>query len=187
MYIPAPFREDRLDELHEAIRQQSFATLIFERTGWSDRNPLAASPRANPRSFRDADRARGAAKPSLAGVWGQSGLPAIFQGPHAYVSPTWYTTPYAVPTWNYTTVHAYGRPKLIEDDAELYRIVAELVRVHEGQFAYAWDLEAQRGYAEKLLKNIVGFTFEILRLEGKAQAQPEPVPRRSRRGDRRVN
>ena len=92
---------------------------------------------------------------------------ALFQGPHAYVSPTWYTTPYAVPTWNYVAVHAYGRPTVVDDDAGLYRIVAETVRVYESQFDYAWDQEARREYADKLLKNIVGFEFEITRLEGK--------------------
>jgi len=91
----------------------------------------------------------------------------IYQGPHAYVSPTWYTTSDAVPTWNYVAVHAYGRPSLVEDETGLYRIVAETVRVYEAQFDYAWELAARRDFAEKLLKNIVGFELEITRLEGK--------------------
>jgi transcriptional regulator len=94
---------------------------------------------------------------------------AIFQGPHAYISPSWYTTPMAVPTWNYVAVHAYGIPHLVDDDDRLYAIVRETVEVFERQFAYAWDLAARRDYAEKLLKNIVGFEFEITRLEGKAK------------------
>ena len=40
---------------------------------------------------------------------------ALFWGPHAYVSPTWYTPGPKVPTWNYVTVHAYGRPQIVDD------------------------------------------------------------------------
>lgn len=167
MYIPAPFREDHLDTLHELIRQYSFATLVSSGEGGltATHLPLLLDTtrgqygtlvghvaRENPhwRIFRE----------------DQDSL-AIFQGPHAYISPSWYSTPYAVPTWNYVAVHAYGRPKLIEDDAALYGIVAETVRVYEAQFAYTWDLAARREFAEKLLKNIVGFELEIQRLEGK--------------------
>ena len=169
MYIPTPFREERLDVLREVIRQHSFATLVsngenglvathlpilLDPTRGANGTLIGHVARENPhwRNFGEEQR-----EDSL----------AIFQGPHAYISPTWYTTPYAVPTWNYVAVHAYGRPRLIEDQAGLYRIVAETVRVYEAQFAYAWDLEARREFAEKLLKNIVGFEFAITRLEGK--------------------
>jgi transcriptional regulator len=169
MYIPTPFREDRLDVLHDVIRQYSFATLVsYGATGpIATHLPLLLDPtrgargtlighvaRENPhwQVFRDAPEGE---------------TLAIFQGPHAYISPTWYATPYAVPTWNYVAVHAYGRPTPIEDEAAVYQIVAETVRVYESQFAYRWDLDAYRDYAQKLLKNIVGFEFEITRLEGK--------------------
>jgi transcriptional regulator len=169
VYIPAPFREDRLDVLHEIIRQYSFATLVS--TGSSGliatHLPLLL------------DASRGA-KGTLIGHVARENTHwqlfrdspdvetlVLFQGPHAYISPTWYKTPYAVPTWNYEAVHAYGRPKLIEDQKALFGIVAELVRVHEARFEYSWDLDAHREYADKLLKNIVGFEFEITRLEGK--------------------
>jgi len=169
MYIPTPFREDRLDVLHEVIRQFSFATLVSYGANGpiATHLPLLLDPtrgplgtlighvaRENPhwQVFRDAPGAE---------------TVAIFLGPHAYISPTWYTTPYAVPTWNYVAVHAYGRPTAIEDESAVFKIVAETVRVYESQFDYAWDLNAYRDYAQKLLKNIVGFEFEITRIEGK--------------------
>jgi len=58
----------------------------------------------------------------------------------------------------------------------LYDIVAETVRTYEAQFAYAWDLEERRDYAEKLLKNIVGFEVEITRLEGKLKLSQNRSP-----------
>jgi transcriptional regulator len=167
MYIPAPFREERLDVLYQVIRDNSFATLVsrgkdgliathipflLDASRGAHGTLVGHVARENPhwRSFGD-----------------DHDTLAIFQGPHAYISPSWYTTPYAVPTWNYVAVHAYGRPRLVEEEAALYRIVAKTVATFEKQFDYAWDLEAWREYAEKLLKNIVGFEMEITRLEGK--------------------
>jgi transcriptional regulator len=167
MYIPAPFREERLDVLYGIMREHSFATLV----SWGEAGLIATHL---PILFDPTRGAHGTLVGHLAREnphWqafdqGPESL-ALFQGPHAYISPTWYTTPYAVPTWNYVAVHAYGRPRLVDDETSLYRIVAETVRVFEAQFAYAWNLEDRRDYADKLLKNIVGFEIEITRLEGK--------------------
>ena len=58
---------------------------------------------------------------------------ALFWGPHAYVSPTWYTPGVKVPTWNYVTVHAYGRPQVIEDTKGALDALAKLAAVYEGR------------------------------------------------------
>ena len=61
---------------------------------------------------------------------------AIFQGPHAYVSPTWYAEPsHAVPTWNYAVVHAFGTLEIIEDPVETRRVL-EATGV-----AFDWDAD----------------------------------------------
>ena len=167
MYIPAPFREERLTVLHEVMRANSFATLVS--TGGegiiATHLPLLLDPARGTHGTLIGHVAR--ENPHWRAFENPSDSLAMFQGPHAYVTPSWYSTPIAVPTWNYVAVHAYGRPKLVDDDEVLYRIVAESTRFYEAQFDYAWDLEARRSYAEKLLKNIVGFEMEITRLEGK--------------------
>jgi transcriptional regulator len=167
MYIPAPFREERLDALHEIIRQHSFATLVSSGEDGliATHLPLLLDPARGAHGTLIGHMAR--ENPHWRAFREDQDSLALFQGPHAYISPTWYTTPYAVPTWNYVAVHAYGRPRLIEDDAALYGIVAETVRVYEAQFAYAWDLATRQEFAAKLLKNIVGFELEIRRLDGK--------------------
>jgi transcriptional regulator len=167
MYIPAPFREERLETLHGLIRQHSFATLVSSAADGpiATHLPLLLDATRGPHGTLIGHMAR--ENPHWRAFREDQDALAIFQGPHAYISPSWYTTPYAVPTWNYVAVHAYGRPKLIEDNAPLYNIVAETVRVFEAQFDYAWDLAARREFAEKLLKNIVGFELAIGRLEGK--------------------
>ncbi|MDS7875117.1 MULTISPECIES: FMN-binding negative transcriptional regulator [Klebsiella] len=90
---------------------------------------------------------------------------AIFQGPHSYVSPTWYQTAPAVPTWNYTSVHCYGNVSLLSVD-EL-RIVMEAL-VHK----FEPTLQAQkeimpRAFIEGKLKGIIGFKIEIEELQAK--------------------
>ena len=66
---------------------------------------------------------------------------ALFWGPHAYVSPTWYTPGVKVPTWNYVTVHAYGRPQIIEEAAGAIEVLGKLALAYEGDGAEAWSLD----------------------------------------------
>jgi transcriptional regulator len=167
MYIPAAFREDRLDVLHDAMRQNSFATIVSAAPDGLIATHLPLLLDASQGTYGTLIGHVARENPHWRAFDGETETLAIFQGPHAYISPSWYTSPYAVPTWNYVAVHAYGRPRLVEDDAKLYDIVAKLVETFERQFDYAWDLAARRDYAEKLLKNIVGFELPIARLEGK--------------------
>ena len=68
----------------------------------------------------------------------------IFQGPHTYVSPSWYEVELSVPTWNYTAVHAYGTPRLVTDYDAFYALLDTLVRTHESQFARPWQFQFPR-------------------------------------------
>jgi transcriptional regulator len=72
-----------------------------------------------------------------------------------------------VPTWNYAAVHAYGIPRLIEDSAVLYDQLKTLVQTHEAQFERPWPFPLPEDYVQKMMRGVVGFTFEITRLEGK--------------------
>lgn len=92
----------------------------------------------------------------------------IFQGPHGYVSPTWYATSPAVPTWNYAVVHAYGAARVRDDAAFIAEVVADLTRRYEGPRERGWSTEAvpEETY-EKLLNAIVGFEIPVSRCEAK--------------------
>jgi transcriptional regulator len=97
---------------------------------------------------------------------------AIFLGPHAYVSPSWYpskaATGKAVPTWNYITVHARGAIRWIQDGDWLRNHVTALSDTHEAGRAEPWKVgDAPASYIDGLLRAIVGFELTIEKLEGK--------------------
>jgi transcriptional regulator len=162
MYIPDHFREVRPEVLHDAIRRIGFATLV---TQGLEANHLPMLLEGN---ILRGHVAR--ANP----VWkaGEGEALAIFLGPHAYVSPSWYPskaeTGKAVPTWNYITVHVKGRIRWLRDGVWLRAHVTALSEAHESPRPEPWTIdEAPESYIESMLKGIVGFELEITQLDGK--------------------
>ena len=93
---------------------------------------------------------------------------ALFWGPHAYVSPTWYTPGVKVPTWNYVTVHAYGRPQIVEATPAVLMVLTKLAAQYEGSGSDAWGLgNLPPGNAAQQTKNIVAFRIKLDRVETK--------------------
>jgi len=100
----------------------------------------------------------------------------IFSGPHGYISPSWYESVPAVPTWNYTAVHVYGRPRLIEDPAQKKARQSHLVDIMESGFAEPWRMELPSKYEQGMLAGIVTFEVDITRIEGKAKLVQKRKP-----------
>lgn len=97
---------------------------------------------------------------------GQSAL-AIFSGPHAYISASWYRERPTVPTWNYLSAHVRGRIEPIDDDATQLRILQHTAQRIEGDDATAWTLEqAPAGRVQALLSMIRSFRLTVERIEG---------------------
>ncbi len=90
----------------------------------------------------------------------------IFQGPHEYVSPTWYGEP-GVPTWNYTAVHVYGRFELIEDESEHRTVLKALTARHEAGNSPPWQADFDAPLIAGMLRGTVAFNIRIATLEGK--------------------
>jgi transcriptional regulator len=173
MYIPDPFREDRPEVLHEIIRRHSFATLVSrDADGALTASQLPFLFDAQQNVLRS-HMAR--ANPQWQAFAQGSEALVLFQGPHAYISPTWYETKLAVPTWNYVTVHAHGTPRLVEGD-DLRRIVEETVRQHEAAQPTPWLMPLPDEYVTKMLRGIVGFEIAITRLEGKLKLNQNRRP-----------
>lgn len=170
MYIPAQFtiKEDRA--IFDVIKEHGFATVISEHEGrpFATHLPLILS---KDQAYLHGHFAR--PNPQWHDIEGQTVL-AIFQGPHCYISPSWYESSKEVPTWNYVTTHIYGEMELIDDLDSLQEMV--------------WKYEAPnssyqlQGVGEKRLANmskgIQGFRIKITSMEGKAKlSQHHPLER----------
>jgi transcriptional regulator len=93
---------------------------------------------------------------------------AIFHGPHSYVSPTWYASSPAVPTWNYAVVHAHGKPRFRDDRPFIETVVGDLVHRYEGSRARPWRIDDQPSdFRDRMLAGIVGFEMPVLEIEAK--------------------
>jgi transcriptional regulator len=100
---------------------------------------------------------------------------AVFGAHRAYISPQWYPSG-GLPTYNFLAVHAYGRPRLLEDRAAVLAHLAELVDVHEERFPRPWSLaSAPEGHVADLLDHIVAFRLEIEAVQGKRKLSQNRV------------
>ena len=177
MYIPKAFRKDDIATLHKLMRDYSFATLITQQDGvpLASHLPFVVDTEGGPYGTLFGHMARGNSQWHTF-VEGQEAL-VIFQGPHAYITPSWYEAELAVPTWNYAVVHAYGVPHLLEDKTILYRLLRTLVQTYEAGFEKPWAFDSlPDDYVQKMMQGIVGFEIPISRLEGKFKlSQNRPV------------
>lgn len=183
MYIPKAFREDDLETLHAFIREHNFGTVITLQNGLPVANhfPFILNTSHGSQGMLLAHMARANAQWQAFNE-AQEVL-VIFQGPHTYVTPSWYIHDPAlsVPTWNYAVVHAYGLPRLIEDPQELYSILRESVETFEAHFEHSWIVQPLDEFTRYKMKGIVGFAVEITRLEGKFKlSQNRPAVDRER-------
>lgn len=180
MYVPAHFAELDETKLHDFIEQQSFGLLISLVDGlpFATHLPFLLDRSNGPHGTLFGHMAR--ANPHWRQMANQTAL-AIFSGPHAYISPTWYEAANVVPTWNYAAVHVYGRVSILDDRESLREIVQKSVAVYEASMPQPWILDTSSVYIERLLGQIIGFRIEIARLEGKWKMnQNHPVERREK-------
>lgn len=172
MYLPAHFKEERLDVLHGLMRAHPLAALVTvgPHGTVADHLPLEIDASASPLGTLRGHFAR--ANPAWREHPAGTKVLAIFQGPQAYVSPSWYPGKQrdsrVVPTWNYVIAHAYGPLRVIEDAAWLRALVGRLTTEHEATRPSPWKVEdAPTDYIDRMLNAIVGFEIPIVRIEGK--------------------
>lgn len=180
MYIPAAFVEADQTKLHDFIEEHSFGLLVSQVQGspFASHLPFLLERTVGLHGVLVGHMAR--ANPHWREANGQMAL-AIFSGPHAYISPTWYEAEQVVPTWNYTAVHVWGRFQIVEDEDALAEIVRESVRVYERAMPRPWSFDGSATFVARLLAQIVGFRIEIEKIEGKWKLnQNHPAERREK-------
>lgn len=167
IYLPDAFHETDRHALHELIESYGFATLIsldetepmithlpllLDRGRGSHGTLIGHFARANPHWRKLEERPEAT---------------AVFHGPHAYVSPSWYGVQPSVPTWNYAVVHASGRARLLHEPQALEHITRRLVETFESPRPEPWRMELPSDFHQRMLAGIVGFEIEIALLRGK--------------------
>lgn len=181
MYCPAHFAETRQEALHALIGEHPLATLVTigEQCLNADQIPLTLGTAADGSLVLRGHVAR--ANPMWKSLRADIDALAIFHGPEAYITPSWYPTKRehgkAVPTWNYAVVHARGPLRIIQDTDWLRTQVESLTQIQESAFAEPWAVsDAPADYVEKMLAAIIGIEIAVKSLEGKwkaSQNQPE--------------
>lgn len=167
MYIPPDFQVTDEALLHDLIERFGFATLVTVGDGrlLATHLPLLVDRAAGDHGTLIGHMAR--ANDQWEGFARGGEALAIFQGPHGYVSPSWYQTQPSVPTWNYMVVHAHGAPRVIEGEAQTREVLRRLVAKYEASFDEPWPMDLPEPYLKSMIQGIVAFEILLTRLEGK--------------------
>ncbi|MDG0029688.1 FMN-binding negative transcriptional regulator [Priestia sp. Y58] len=163
MYIPKHFKMNDEQIMYDFIEDNGFATLFsyHHEKPYATHLPLMLNRKegtlsghfARPnQQWKDAENQE---------------ILVVFQGPHCYISPSWYETNQAVPTWNYEAVHVYGTMKMIEEPKELLGLLSKMVAKYESPKSTYTVNEVDSAYINGLSKGIVGFKIDITNMEGK--------------------
>ncbi|MGH2319543.1 FMN-binding negative transcriptional regulator [Planococcus sp. SE5232] len=159
MYTPKHFKVSDFEEIREFVQQNSFGTLITTKKG----KPIATHLplqliKEGKEFFITGHMAYG--NPQWRTFEACEDVLVMFQGPHAYISSSWYEQE-NVPTWNYQAVHIYGTAQLLTED-ELKQDLTSLMEKHEGhrENPVLWDTLSS-SLLEKELKGIVGFKIPV--------------------------
>jgi transcriptional regulator len=174
VYIPAHFKEDRLDVLHGFIRASGLATLVSMTADGmiASHAPLMLDPDPAPYGTLIGHLAK--ANPHVRTADPGVQTLVIFQGPEGYITPSYYGAKRehgkVVPTWNYSAVHAYGVLEMFDDPARLLDVVTRLTVRNETPRSAPWAVsDAPDDFVQGMLRGIVGIALPIARLEGKVK------------------
>ena len=166
MYIPRHYRQNNPDVIDGFIQSNSFATLVSV----TDDGPTAVHIPIELRIDCDGGRWLYGHVARANRIWrsfhAEHDLLVIFNGPHAYISPRWFTS-VNVPTWNYIAVHVYGKPAIVEDSQQMYDMLKQMVENYEAATEHAaFKIE---DLPDKLLHSqmarIVCFQIKVERIE----------------------
>ncbi len=171
MYIPPAFRDTELTSIHETIRSARLANFVT-----STPSGLLCTPL--PLFFDEREGEHGVLYGHVAKAnpqWKEAPVGealAIFNGPDAYVTPSWYVSKQehgkVVPTWNYVAVHAYGHAEFFEDADRLYDVITRLTDLYERPRAESWTVtDAPADFIKAQLRGIVGLRMPISRIDAK--------------------
>ncbi|WP_422860314.1 FMN-binding negative transcriptional regulator [Flagellimonas sp. S174] len=159
MYIPHYYKNENIGEIKEFIAQNSFGILVNQLDGkpWATHTPLELDMDSEGKDILVGHIAK--ANPQWRGFNSDTKVLCIFNGPHAYVSSSWYQEE-EVPTWNYVAVHIYGTLKVLSEE-ETMDFLYKLVDKYEKDSENPISLHNMSPNTLKQVKGVVGFTIQI--------------------------
>jgi transcriptional regulator len=173
MYTPAQFKVEDVGEAHALMRAHPFAILVTNGTDGVVGTHLPTVLKVDEAAPLGRIECH-VARPNTQWRTFSAEVEAlvIFQGPEAYIRPSWYPTKAehqkVVPTWNYAAVHAYGKLEAVQDKEWLLAHVTDLTDQQEAPYAGRWAVtDAPANFVDALARGIVGFKLTISRLEAK--------------------
>jgi transcriptional regulator len=181
MYLPSHFEETRVEVLHQLIREYPLAVFVTLGSEGLNANHIPFEIEPAPAPFGTLRGHVARSNPVWRDFSKDIEALLVFQGPQAYISPSWYPTKKetgkVVPTYNYIVVHAYGPLRVVEDRAWLRDLVERLTIRHEATKPEPWKItDAPGDYIETMLGAIVGIEIPVTRLVGKWKASQNRPP-----------
>lgn len=160
MYIHPINAWENEPEIIEFIKKNAFATLVSQVDGkpWATHLPFVLDQDKDGNAILSGHIAR--ANPQWKSIPDNEEVLVIFQGPHAYISSSWYNHE-NVPTWNYLAVHVYGKINIIEGE-ELMQHLKSLTDVYESGRPNRVSVETlSEAYVKSQVRALVGFKIQI--------------------------
>ncbi|HCO85484.1 MAG TPA: protease [Arenibacter sp.] len=178
MYTPSHYKNENLDEVREFLKQNSFGILINQTDGrpWATHIPLELDVDDVGKDILVGHISK--ANPQWKSFKGNEEVLAIFNGPHSYISSSWYKEE-EVPTWNYIAVHVYGKIQILNDEAVLDSL-HKLVDKYEKASTNPVSINNLSHKTMRQIKGIVGFQIGITDIHATyklSQTRPEDHPK----------
>ena len=157
MYTPEAFKMTDPSIIEEFIAKNPFAILTSEHNGAIEITHLPIN------RFKDGKLyGHVSVSNTHASISTSKEVCFIFNGEHAYISPTYYKSDFNVPTWNYSAVHIYGNIHYIEDDTKTWSLLEEVTEIYEGK--EGWQLPKEKSF-QALTQYIKSFEIAVTKVE----------------------
>jgi len=163
MYIPHHYKNENIEEVKDFLAYNSFGILVNQVNGkpWATHIPLelGVDERGNDILVSHISKAN----PQWKNFEENNEVLCIFNGPHSYISSSWYTEE-EVPTWNYIAVHVYGTVEILDEEAVLASL-HRLVDKYETNSKDPISIDNLSKKTMRQIKGVVGFQIKIDKIQ----------------------
>ena len=176
MYLPEHFLEKDINEIKRIIKEFPLATLITSSANGLEANHLPFLVDFKNNALQNLLGHIAIGNPIYQNIKDNEEVLVVYKAEDSYISPNWYPTKKenhkVVPTWNYQSVHLYGKIKFLKDIKSLLKIVGKLTKLYETQVGESdpWTIkQAPKDFMNEKLSNIIGIQIKITKILAKSK------------------